>query len=125
MEAILWIQNPDEGNADFVFENFSLMPAENMDAQQLYIMEMLNSKKRSKELLIEPYLKIYSYKNDILIDIKSDDLDKYGRRGAAMIFLKNYHHEDDQTSLKEQLKRIFSDTGTVVTDGILEKMFSG
>ena len=123
MESIIWIQNSDEDKADFVYENFVLMNEESINKQQNHISEILNSKKKSKEILLEPHLKIYNRGNNYIIDLKSDDLDKYGRKGSAMIFLRNYQQEN-QPELKNNLAKIFANTGTVITDNFLSIIFS-
>ncbi|WP_209391271.1 hypothetical protein [Chryseobacterium sp. RR2-3-20] len=124
MESIIWIQNSDEDKDDFMYENFSPMHQENMHQQQQYISEMLNSKKRAREILLEPYLKIYNKGDLYLIDLKSEDLDKYGRKGASMIFIKNYNPEVDEIVLRAQLAKIFSNTGTIVSEEFLNRIFS-
>lgn len=123
MESIIWIQNSDEDKGDFVYENFILMNEESIVEQQHHISEILNSKKKSKEILLEPYLKIYNKGNNYIIDLKSDDLDKYGRKGSVMIFLRNYQQED-RAELNNNLAKIFANTGTVITDDFLSRIFS-
>lgn len=124
METIIWIQNKDENNDDFVFYNFTLMNSDKMENQQQLIGKMLDSKKRSKEILIEPYLKVYNIKNKFVIDIKSDDLDNYGRKGAVMMYIEGFQKfNDDEDLIRRKLKSIFKETSTIVPENYIDKIF--
>ena len=123
METIIWIQNKDENNDDFVFDNFILLNSNKMENQQQLIGKMLDSKRKSKEILIEPYLKVYNIKNKFVIDIKSDDLDNYGRKGAVMVYIEGFQKFNDEDLIRCKLKSIFKETSTIVPENYIDKIF--
>ena len=120
METIIWIQNKDENNDDFVFDNFILLNSDKMENQQQLIGKMLDSKRKSKEILIEPYLKVYNIKNKFVIDIKSDDLDNYGRKGAVMVYIEGFQKFNDEDLIRCKLKSIFKETSTIVPENYID-----
>ena len=126
MKTLIWIQNSDENKEDFLFDDLTLMDIEDRKKRQDYISEILSLQKKGEKILDELHLKINkNYKsNTIIVDLKSDDLDKYGRKGAVMIYIKEYEQETDELVLKERLNTIFSQTGTIVLYENIDKILN-
>lgn len=124
MNTLIWIQNSDENKEDFLFENLNLMDTQDRKKRQGYISEILSLQKKGKKILDEIHLKINkNYKTNItIIDLKSEDQDKYGRKGAVLIYIKEYEEETDELDLRERLNKIFSQTGTIVSNENIDKI---
>ena len=123
MDVITWIQNNNQFEEDFLFVNCEKIGTEKNE-RYILIDKILEQKKKGEKIFSEPFLMIAKNfkENKVFVDIKTNDVDEYGRKGVVMILVEGYDESINYAEFTEVLNYIFAETRKQVPNEIVESI---